>query len=188
MLMSFIRARGPNTEFSPIAAFLQQQTDLIDFFTLPIISEYDGVHRLLEDSQPSASTPKWPDKVRLTQGIYSEAYRQARQLYLARAQLKLDLVSDDSVSRLVNDMKMLVEDVDPESLGAHVLVWPYFVAAAESILPEHRTFFRARLDHIWLTTKYRNVKIAIDSLEDIWAHRQTRRWTEMLPEIGMVIM
>jgi hypothetical protein len=188
MLMSFLGARGSNTDLSSISLFLRQQTDLIDYFTLPVISEYDGVHKLLEDPSPGTIASEWPTEVCLTQDVYTEAYRQARHLYLSRAQAELHPFDDVDTILLVERLKKLLEEVEPNDLGAHVLVWPYFVGAAEAILAEHRAFFHQRLDHIWLTTKYRNVKVAIDSLDNIWAHRRTKRWTSMLPDIGMVIM
>jgi hypothetical protein len=188
MLMSFVNARGAEAAMSPLADFLNQQTRIIEFFTRPAISEIDGVEKLFATPSPETGGMEWPNPPVFTSLYYNEAYRQASAIYILRAQSEHIIIDDPLAIKLVARLKDLLTDVDPYSAGAHTLVWPYFVAAAESILPVHRTFFYQRLNHIWETTRYRNIKVAIDALDRIWARRGEERWTAMLPDIAMVIM
>lgn len=89
--------------------------------------------------------------------------------------------------RRIESLKHLLIDLDPTAEGAHTLVWPYFIAGAESIIKDDRDFFRARLDHIWETTGYRNVLVAMNALDDIWK-RPSAPWTSWLPRIATIIM
>lgn len=132
--------------------------------------------------------PLGPSLTRLTILLYSEAYCQASAIYLLRANSSHINIDGPLAIRLVAQLKDLLAGLDPSSAGAHTLVWPYFVAAAESVLEEHRTFFYQRLEFIWDTTGYRNVYIAMQALSRIWERRPEQRWTAMLPDIAMVIM
>jgi hypothetical protein len=160
----------------------------LEFFTLPVLSETSGVRKLLSASAPVEIEEEWPASLSLPQGIYDSAYRQARSIFVLRALSENTIFEDEHAIRLVTSLYELLIDVDPEAAGAHALVWPYFVAAAESIWPEHRAFFQQRLDHIWTTTRYRNVKVAIDALPKLWEQRGSQRWTKMLQDVAMVIM
>ncbi|KIW04348.1 uncharacterized protein PV09_04637 [Verruconis gallopava] len=188
MLTSFMKLRGSTADGSGLASFCQQQTDIINFFTMPAISETDGVEQLLATSSPETGDLEWPQPPIFSRKSYSEAYRQSSAIYLLRAQSEFINLDDPIAIKLVARLKDLLIDVDPSSPGAHTLVWPYWVAACEALLEEHRLFFYQRLLHIWETTRYRNVKIAIDALESIWERRGEVRWTAMLPDIAMVIM
>jgi hypothetical protein len=188
MLMSFVSAKGIDLDNSPLSLFLDQQSRTIEFFTRPALSESDGVEELLAASSPENGDLEWPHLPAFTRRYYSEAYRQASAIYLMRAQSDFINLEDPLAIKLVARLKDLLIDVDPSSAGAYTLVWPYFVAAAESVLTEHRVFFRQRLEHIWEATHYRNVKVAIEALERIWAKRGEKRWTAMLPSIATVIM
>ncbi|KAK2683894.1 Fungal transcription factor [Fusarium oxysporum f. sp. vasinfectum] len=59
-------------------------------------------------------------------------------IYRRRAESSL---SDDESIHLVEQLRLKVLNLDCTTKGAHALVWTYFIAAAESILPEHREFF-----------------------------------------------
>lgn len=62
-----------------------------------------------------------------------------------------------------------MSSLDPAAEGAHALVWPCFVAGAESQTAEDRQFFTTRLAQTYAITKFRNVQIARESLPLIWA-------------------
>lgn len=73
-------------------------------------------------------------------------------------------------------------DIPPEAPGAHALVWPLFIAGAEASDPMQRAFFADYMMSIYRLTKFRNIPIAVQSLENIWATKGDKRWTECLPE------
>lgn len=187
-LVSFASTRTRHVNPSTIERFLHQQTQLLEFFTLPVLSETGGVRKLLSASAPVEIDEAWPPSLGLSQGIYDSAYLQARSIFILRAQSELTAFKDEHAIRLVASLYDLLVNVDAEAIGAHALVWPYFVAAAESTSLEHRAFFQQRLDHIWTTTRYRNVKVAMDALPKMWEQRGNQRWTKMLQDVAMVIM
>ena len=188
LLLSFLRAKGQLDDRSTIASFLHQQTDLLEFFASPVIDEAEGAQKLLQAFSPAHVEESWPNSITLAREIYSEAYQQACDIYILRASSQFIDLTDEQSIRLVTRLRDLLINVEPGTAGAHTLVWPYFVAAAEALLPEHRDFFRQRLEHLWITTRYRNVKVAIDALPRIWAQRGNQRWTKMLREVATVIM
>ena len=119
--------------------------------------------------------------------LYHEAFCQARTIYLLRAQTVLTVEEEAEMPQRIQCLKQLLIDLDPTAEGAHTLVWPYFIAGAESAIQEDRDFFYARLNHIWETTGYRNVLVAMNALQDIWK-RPDEPWTSWLPRIATVIM
>ena len=187
LLKSFLRAKGSIDDVSDMSSFLHQQTNLLEFFASPVIDEADGAQALLKTFSPTPMAD-WPDSISLSQEIYNAAYQQACDIYILRASSQfIDLTDEQSIG-LVTRLRDLLAAVNPSTAGAHTLVWPYFVGAAESLLPEHRDFFQERLQHMWTTTRYRNVKVAIDALPRLWAQRGRSRWTKMLREVATVIM
>jgi len=119
--------------------------------------------------------------------LYHEAFCQARAIYLLRSQATLTEEDEAEMPHRIERLKQLLIDLDPTAEGAHTLVWPYFIAGAESINTDDRDFFHSRLDHIWETTGYRNVLVAMNALQDIWK-RPDEPWTSWLPRIATVIM
>jgi hypothetical protein len=109
--------------------------------------------------------------------VMKEAIRQACDLYRNRA---LHLITDEESIQSVERLRETVLDLDPSVDGSHALVWTYFVAAAESILPEHREFFSHRLQSLYSCTHFGTIPIAVQTLEHIWANRGTQRWTQVV--------
>lgn len=97
--------------------------------------------------------------------------------------------TDDIFATRVAHIRQLFERVDPTAPGSHTIVWPAFVAAAESRSLDDRKFFSAVLQRIWNSTGYSNVSKALDALPQIW-EGQTRgeRWTAALPGLKTVVM
>jgi hypothetical protein len=119
--------------------------------------------------------------------LYHEAFCQARAIYLLRSQVTLAEKEEAKMPQRIECLKALLIDLDPTAEGAHTLVWPYFIAGAESTIQEDRDFFHTRLGHIWGTTGYRNVLVAMNALQDIWKHPD-EPWTSWLPRIATIIM
>lgn len=109
--------------------------------------------------------------------VMKEAIRQACDLYRNRA---LHLITDEESIQSVERLRETVLDLDPSVDGSHALVWTYFVAAAESILPEHREFFSQRLQSLYSCTQFGTIPIAVQTLEHIWANQGTQRWTQVV--------
>jgi signal transduction protein with GAF and PtsI domain len=120
--------------------------------------------------------------------LYSEAFNRARNIYLQRASSLLNEETEQRMGILTDDLKDLLFQLDPTAQGAHALVWPYFVVAAESREIDFRHYFRDKLQYIWETTGYRNVHVAIMALPEIWRKQTTERWTSVLTRIKTVIM
>lgn len=109
--------------------------------------------------------------------VMKEAIRQACDLYRNRA---LHLISKEESIQSVERLRETVLNLEPSVDGCHALVWTYFVAAAESILPEHRAFFSHRLQSLYSCTEFGTIPIAVQSLEHIWANQDSQRWTEVV--------
>jgi hypothetical protein len=92
------------------------------------------------------------------------------------------------MAQLIEEFRWLLLELEPSSEGAHTLVWPYFIAAAESKTKEDREFFYRRLEYIWCTTGYRNVCVAMDAVQTIWGGQGGERWTKSLPDVTTIIM
>lgn len=86
-------------------------------------------------------------------------------------------------------MRQKVLHLSASTKGAHALVWAYFIAAAESILPEHREFFTTRLIRLYDVTKFGSIPIALQALGNIWMWQGLRKWTEVvINETPILIM
>ncbi|KAF7547131.1 hypothetical protein G7Z17_g7943 [Cylindrodendrum hubeiense] len=192
MLDAFLRARGGNQPTSQLGKFLESQSRLIKFFGDPIVSESNvpqrtnsGILTTLSGAElPAADTPRLLSYVHL----YEEAFRLAMDIYQHRANSATIPVSEDLMTRRVQQLKATIERVDPAYPGAHVLVWPLFVGAAEAEEEEHRDYFTEKLSYIWRTTGYANVLKAINSLPGMWEKRGVQRWTTRLPQVSVMIM
>lgn len=114
--------------------------------------------------------------------------RHATETYLLRAQSATTPLDERQMQRTVDHMRELFQEVDSGAPGAHTLVWPAFVAAAEAQDVINRRFFSAVLQEIWETTGYVNVLRGLEALPMIWEQQGRRRWTVMLPDLKVVVM
>ncbi|UKZ80064.1 hypothetical protein TrVFT333_007829 [Trichoderma virens FT-333] len=163
--------------------FIREQTRMFELFGFPLSSESKGLQTLSKrpdyyldfmSSYPSLSQD--PEQY-ANVATMKEAIRQACDLYRNRA---LHLISREESIQSVERLRETVLDLDPSVDGCHALVWTYFVAAAESILPEHRAFFSHRLQSLYSCTEFGTIPIAVQSLEHIWANQGSQRWTEVV--------
>lgn len=95
----------------------------------------------------------------------------------------------ESMPDRIAHIRSLFEQVDPSAPGSHTIVWPAFIAAAESREEENREFFSSILKRLWQSTGYANVLRGLDALPALW-ERQGRgqRWTAALQELKTVVM
>jgi len=109
--------------------------------------------------------------------IMRGAIRDACTLYQRRA---LSSASPEESIPQVEWLRQWVLPLEANTPGAHALVWTYFVAAAESVLPEHRTFFASRLKELHEFTGFGSIPAALKALDTIWAMQGVKRWTEIV--------
>jgi hypothetical protein len=88
-----------------------------------------------------------------------------------------------AVNTRLDVLRKLLTPVAKTSMGAHTLVWVYFVAAAESRTRAHRVFFHQRLGELHEIANFGNIPVALATLERIWGLGPRRRWTR---EAGMI--
>ncbi|KAH8123488.1 hypothetical protein ACSS6W_007482 [Trichoderma asperelloides] len=163
--------------------FIREQTRMFELFGFPLSSETKGLQVLskrpdyyLDFMSSSPSVNQDPEQF-ANVSVMKEAIRQACDLYRNRA---LHLISDEESIQSVERLRETVLDLEPSVDGCHALVWTYFVAAAESILPEHRDFFSHRLQSLYSCTHFGTIPIAVQTLEHIWANQGSQRWTQVV--------
>lgn len=160
--------------------------DLLRFelFGLPLADEAKGLQVLEDDVDQymefmACDSLPYGSAHRRNMEIMREAVQEACSIYRLRA------FSDPQKhdSRLsVELLRQTVLPLDAHIAGSHALVWTYFVAAADSELPEHREFFSKRLRDIYEVTAFGSIPKALESLEVIWAMHGVKRWTEVVSQ------
>jgi hypothetical protein len=88
----------------------------------------------------------------------------------------------------IQDLMGRISHIPPHTPGAHALVWPCFVAGAEASDPDQRAFFVNYMTSIYARTKFRNIPMAVQSLENLWLSKGQRRWTQCLSEFSNVLV
>ncbi|KAF7560409.1 hypothetical protein G7046_g3748 [Stylonectria norvegica] len=194
MLDAFLRAGGFNNESqSRLTRFLKSQSTLIKFFGRPIVSEAASFPEMAEISDTpildvlsgSDDPPDDSHQTRKHIQLYNKAFNLAITIYLHRVRSS---AQDEYIGRQVDLLRQILEKIDPTYPGAHVIVWPCFIGAAEADSTSHRIFFTGQLSHIWKTTGYGNVLKALDALPRIWERKGVERWTSALPQLSVVVM
>lgn len=201
---------------STLEEFMDYQSRLFEFFALPVAEESATVQSLqLICNDPLSSFEIYaPNREvdinsldlasHITLTLVDRAFRLATKIYLGRAQCSVGTTSANKITPgfmstdtwtvdmcredLLVEMRHLLEAVPPGATGAHVLVWPIFVAALESGGSELGEFFVGKLRFIWETTGYANVKKAMEALPEIWRRSRSERWTLCLPSVSTVVM
>lgn len=106
------------------------------------------------------------------------AFINASQIYLGRAASANDQWNE------IESLKQLVQQIEPDQEGSHVLVWVCFIGAADSTDPEHRKFFVERMERIFLKTRFTNIMAGVKYLPAIWSQQGSTRWTQTLAEVA----
>ena len=189
MLKHLAAANTKTSSKTDLHIFLAGQTQMMTFFAQPLVQETPDrlwvacnsehtVDSILGDAhlQPSLSHEFQ---------IYRTAIRRACDLYITRA--TLDPCYSETVPHL-DRLQVLCEPIQPTTPGQHILVWVYFLAAAESSTQKHREFFTGRLRSLHESTKFQNIPVALAALEEIWKVRPRRRWTEALSELAPIFI
>lgn len=167
---------------------------------LPLLSEHNGVlviERSFQSQQDWLMCEQFPvdsenyrtvEKIRL-------CFATACSIYVRRATSEDTNFStptnhyhDDLQGPTIHDFIKHISGIQPSMPGAHALVWPCFVAGAGATDPHHRAFFVEFMNRIYARTKFRNIPIAVQRLESIWASKGKKRWTQCLSETGNVLV
>ncbi|CAG8202800.1 unnamed protein product [Penicillium salamii] len=110
------------------------------------------------------------------------AFVKAFQIYTGRK------TSNDHQWELLESLKTLVCQIDPNQTGSHALVWVCFIGAADSVDPIHRRFFVDRMSQIYAKTQFQNIAAGIRSLPRIWSEQSSGRWTEDLVRLAPTLV
>ncbi|KAJ5753277.1 hypothetical protein N7520_010194 [Penicillium odoratum] len=110
------------------------------------------------------------------------AFIIASQIYLGR------VTSDEDQWQLLGCLRQLVSQIDPDQMGAHVLVWVCFIAAADSTGQEHRRFFVDGMNFIFAKTKFQNISPGVQALPAIWSQQGSSRWTNSLIRLAPILV
>ncbi|KAF4967715.1 hypothetical protein FSARC_4776 [Fusarium sarcochroum] len=170
--------------------FFLQQIKMFQLFGVPLANEVKGLQVLTgpEAYLDFMAYPELPPNSEHYSNMETirSAIFDACGIYRRRAESSL---SDEESIHLVEQLRQKVLNLDRGTKGAHALVWTYFVAAAESILPEHRKFFSQRLADLYSVTNFGSIPVAVKALRTIWGMQGTRRWTEIISsETPILIM
>jgi hypothetical protein len=110
------------------------------------------------------------------------AFMKAFQIYMGRKNLNGDQWE------LLESLKQLISQIDPDQMGSHALVWVCFIGAADSTEPEHRRFFTDRMNNIYAKIKFQNIAAGMQSLPGIWRQQGSGRWTENLARLAPALV
>lgn len=89
---------------------------------------------------------------------------------------------------MLSRFRTLLESLPEGVEGGHVLVWPVFIAACASYVPEHRRYFVRFLERQFLRNGFGNIPKALQSLSRIWARNEVENWVMLLPEQVVFVM
>ncbi|KAJ3529327.1 hypothetical protein NM208_g9811 [Fusarium decemcellulare] len=171
--------------------FFLQQIKMFQFFGFPLSDEKKGLQIFTGPADDYLKFMSYPELEPESEHYSSmelirSAIHDATGIYRRRAESSL--TQSESIHQ-VEQLRQKVLGFDNSTKGAHALVWTYFVAAAESILPEHRIFFSERLKDLYQYTGFGSIPVALQALKTIWAKQGTRRWTEIISsETPILIM
>lgn len=154
-----------------------------EFLGLPFLGEQLGVDLLRLPLDPLLdwiilyNLPRDSEHNHLIQ-VSKLAFIKASEIYLGR------VASDQDQWELLESLKQLVAQIEPDQMGSHALVWVCFIGAADSTDPEHRRFFVERMNQIFVRTKFQNISAGLRSLPAIWSQKGSARWTQNLTQLA----
>ncbi|RAK97352.1 Zn(II)2Cys6 transcription factor [Aspergillus ibericus CBS 121593] len=170
---------------SELNEFLIKQTDMFAFLGQPLLNEDLGAQQLRNPIDPgvwmaSGVHTDWHHDRILS--LVKQGFSKGAQIYLQRA------TTNQSSWDALEDLRQLLCHVDPTEPGAHGFVWSCFIAAADSVDPEHRSFFTKYLEGIHSRTLFDNIPKALAVLPIIWEQQNSRKWTEDLPSLSPILI
>ncbi|KAM3505974.1 hypothetical protein MY11210_007749 [Beauveria gryllotalpidicola] len=170
-----------------VKQFVKQQTQMFELFGSPLSSPQKGLDMLRRRSADfsfMSYCPSTPEQQVFIDSM-TEVMKQGVQIFENRAS---NLTTLESSRASVERMRQTVITMDLETDGSHALVWPFFIAAAESTLPEHREFFASRLKQLFSNTRFGSIPVALNTLEYIWNKSDTTSWTDVVTRERQVLI
>lgn len=159
-------------------------------YAAPLLSQEAGFYAVVSQASQSFDCLRYyadlyPERA-ADFDILADLRRQAFAIYLDRvASHETGSPADPrSIDGFISTLEML----PPASPGEHVLVWPCFIAAAESRLPEHRAYFERLLSRQHARNGFANISKALDLLQTIWRCKSQVSWPSMIPVPQVFIM
>lgn len=131
----------------------------------------------------------WLDHELPPESQYNNLIHMVKQIFLKDSEIYLHRANTNETSwELLEEFRHLTFHVQPESIGAHTLVWACFIAAADSTDPFHREYFKDYMIRVYSQTLFRNIPAAVESLPTIWQHQGTRKWTEDITSLSPILI
>ncbi|KAH7017964.1 uncharacterized protein B0I36DRAFT_394484 [Microdochium trichocladiopsis] len=178
--------------------FLMQQTRMFELLGSALTQHEDRAHDILSGPVEPYLAFASPDHVKALSANNDSAQQVATvkrirsaiqaACELCRDRLQRSVCFECPAARL-DALQQLVDEVAlPGVDGAHALVWPCFVAAAEAVLPRHRDFFSSRLRALFACTHFHTIPLALDTLTLIWEHQGRRKWTQIIISMRPILI
>jgi hypothetical protein len=159
-------------------------------YAAPLLSQSAGLRALTSEVEESFDCLYY--YTRLYPG-YLPIFRTIAALRHQAYNIYLDRVLENGngnehpeapIRRFVETLKTL-PDCSP---GKHVLVWPCFIAASGSRMPEHQAFLQTFLEKQYIRNGFANLQRALELLKKIWAYDLEEDWPSLLPQLRVFIM
>lgn len=103
--------------------------------------------------------------------------RQAYEIY--RHRLMGTATRQSSIDSL-EQLRTRAMELSSDTSGIHALVWPFFIAAAESTEHHHRKFFYEQLENLFPCTRFGTIPLALETLKYIWKTLGSASWVDIV--------
>ncbi|TPX09110.1 uncharacterized protein E0L32_001627 [Thyridium curvatum] len=174
-----------------VRAFFMQQVKMFQLFGLPLSDVDKGLQIMSTAPEHYLEFMDYPEIAPTSEQFMNlqlmrSAICDACEIYrnCADPSSFSPAVSVDVIERL----RHKVIGLDSFSKGAHALVWTYYIAAAESVSPEHREFFTERLGSLYQYTRFGSIPAALQALQTIWNRRKARKWIEIIMDDAPILV
>ncbi|KAH7011062.1 fungal-specific transcription factor domain-containing protein [Ilyonectria destructans] len=191
MLQAAVDAVGGEARLldGELAEFTLRQIHKMRVYAAPLLSMDQGVQAMLYQAEASFNCQHYyerlyPDHLPTFETI-TQIKQQAFNIYLDR--ILSGGMSTESLG-LIHHFIGLLRSIPEGSLGEHSLVWPVFIAAFESSIPEHQSVFEEFLERQHRRNGFANVIRALELLRKVWLRNSSSDWPALLPEPKVFIM
>ncbi|KAI1408026.1 hypothetical protein F5Y13DRAFT_114925 [Hypoxylon sp. FL1857] len=169
-----------------IASFSAKQIRKMRVYASPFISQDAGISAVSTQAHHCWDEQELElyhyDSLPLISALRNLAF----EIYLQQASMETDnfMILPDLLLRF----RLILESFPDDIKGEHVLIWPVFIAASASHIPEQRTYFAKFLKRHFLRSGFANIRKALESLQRIWARHRQEDWTALLSEQEVFVM
>ncbi|KAL2064372.1 hypothetical protein VTL71DRAFT_4866 [Oculimacula yallundae] len=182
-----IETSASATESNSLMSFLRDHLETVEFLIQPFLSEKTAVWN--HNSQLLGQLKFLENAVVQHPGrmgtirLLGQAFFHASEIYLNRA---IHNISRAETISNVEELKVTVDQLPVDGPGEHILVWVYFIGAAESSTRSQQDFFRSRLQRLYSTTGFSNIISSLRILDHIWANSETK-WTQLILDQAFIM-